>query len=159
MAEEYIKSLQFPQLHTKNLDQLRSAVFHFVGKTDNAGVEIKGIYLHGDGNMYTHKSMSDDRKIFHNDHPANEGASYRAYFTKSDAIPRDLAELEKMLQKAKMLEDQQAAVEATKKTSNDLSFPMIEAPKVEPAVATPPPPPPPPPLPADDKQAKAPDKK
>lgn len=154
------RSTQFPALHPVNLLQLRSAVGHFVGRTDKYGSIVQGVYFHGDGNMYPTKKESDERKDYLNDHPVNEGAKYRAFFTKTDGIPTSLAEMEKTLVSSKIKEDQDAALEATKKTSNDLSFPMIAAPaevKAEPVAKSEPVATPVPPLPpeADDKGKKA----
>lgn len=150
LANQTETSLMFPQLHPKNLAQLKSAVSYFIGKTDSQDKEIRGVWFHGDGNMYTEKRMSDDRKDFHNDHVMNEPAKYRKLFTKSDAIPATLADMEKVLQTAKLKEDSDTRVEATKKTSNDNAFPMLS--DDEPALSQQAPPPPPPPI----KQVEAP---
>lgn len=152
------RSTQFPSLHPLNLAQLMSAVVHFVGKLDKYGVNIVGVWFHGDGNMYPSKKESDERKEYLNDHPVNEGAKYRKLFTRTDGIPQTLAEMEKVLVAAKIKEDQDNAAEQTKNVREDMSFPMIAAPAATaaqaPAPDGPQQAPPPPPLVDDTKKGK-----
>lgn len=89
----------FPKLHPHNLVQLKALLAH---------PKVNEVWFHGDGNMFVDKMMtdgkvktakqhSDDRKIFHNECAANNGAKFRVKFLKTDPIPANLKILEDML--------------------------------------------------------------
>lgn len=105
------------KLHKMNLVQLKSAV--------RAPQFRDGIWFHGDGNMYPKKKDSDDRVTFYNDHPANVGAKYRKLFTKTDAIPDTLEEMETQLVAANQLEVEKRNAEQVATANTSLAFDML----------------------------------
>lgn len=113
------------KLHKTNLIQLKSAV--------RAPQFKDGIWFHGDGNMYTSEKESNDRAAFHNDHPANVGARYRKHFTKTDAIPDSLEEMEKQLVAANQAEAEKRNLEQTTPVNQSLAFDMIPDEDADPA--------------------------
>lgn len=122
-------STLFPKLHPENLKQLKSAI-RFRPKS--------GVYIHGDGNMYFSKKMSDDRMIFHNDHADNYGAGFRAFFDESSTVPADLKGLEDVLVKSTNDEKKAETVATTaNRSSNPNAMPREDVAAPAPAAAAP----------------------
>lgn len=110
-------SRMFPKLHIANLAQLKAVLKH---------PKVKAAYIHGDGNIYHTKKMSDDRAIFHNDHPTNRGATYRAEFTDPRDVPDTLEELEQMLIEAYQREESDKIKDTYNANDNNFVFSVDE---------------------------------
>lgn len=116
----------FPKLHPANIGQLKSAIRFAPAENATQGFS-GGVYFHGDGNMYFKKHLSDDRLIFHNDHPDNYGAGFRMFFNKTTAVPADLPALEKALVAGMNQEKKDnTSTQAMRTTSNPNALPRDE---------------------------------
>lgn len=127
---EPVLSKMFPKLHPHNLVQLKAL---------QADSRINEIWFHADGNMFIDKKMtdgkiktakqhSDDRKTFHNECAANNGAKFRTRFGKNDPIPADLKEMEALLVNSYQGEE---ATDGQEPETRDNSF-TFDAPVVKP---------------------------
>lgn len=103
----------FPKLHSENLNQLRAVL-----KVKS----VKSAFIHGDGNIYHTKKMSDDRAIFHNDHPTNRGASYRVEYDDPYDVPDTLEELEQEMIEAFQREESEKMAETYRASENNFVF-------------------------------------
>lgn len=101
----------FKHLNEANLKQLRGAI-RALGE----------VWFHADGNIYADEKNSNDRTLFHNDHPVNRAAKYRLHLKKGDAIPADLDALEKAFIASYQQEESDKEREKDNTNNNNVVF-------------------------------------